>query len=129
MVVVGVFLPWFDFGFATVSGWLGITMSVTDAMNAFLVFIGGMLMLVFAMPAFVVSMVSRDNRKVVIILIRFAIASALCALGGSIWLIVQAVQEGDFGMISYGFWIGMIAAIIGLVFAILTVIFSRSRDN
>jgi len=127
MVVIGVFLPWFGSDFISVSGWLGISLSVGDALNAFLVFIGGILILMFALPAFILSLIAESNRKAIITLVKITIAGALCSLGGSIWLIVDAVRAGDFKEISYGFWISTVAAVIGLVASIVTVARSKSK--
>jgi len=133
VVIVGVFLAWADacyMGYCiSVSGWDGISVSITDAFDAFLVFIGGIMMAVFALPAFIVSLASKGGRAAVATLGILAIVGGLVAVGGGVWFMIDAVINDMFGYISYGFYISFAAAIVGFIFAILTASFSKGRKD
>ena len=133
VVIVGVFLAWAKacyMGYCvTMSGWDGISMSISDSFNAYLVFIGGILMAVFALPAFIVSLATKGGRAAVATLSIFAIVGALAAIGGGIWFMIDAAVNDMFGYISYGFYIAFAAAIVGFVFAILTAAFSKGKQD
>ena len=133
VVIVGVFLAWAEacyMGYClTLSGWDGISISISESFNAFLVFIGGILMAVFALPAFIVSMATKGGRAAVTTLDILAMVGALAAIGGGIWFIIDAAQDHLLGYISYGFYIAFAAAIVGFIFAFLTVAFSKGKQD
>ena len=81
VVIVAIFLAWYDLGayYGTISAWDGIkaSISVDGALDVFLVFLGGILMTVFAIPAFIVSLASKGGRVAVLTLGILAIVGAL----------------------------------------------------
>ncbi len=129
LLIVSIFLPWVDAWGWTASGWDGISASVGDSMNVFLVFIGGIIMALFALPAFIVSLAAKGGRGAVITLGIFAIVGALAAIGGCIWFTIDAVTNDVFSFVSYGYYIAIGAAILGLIFAILTAAFAKGRQD
>jgi hypothetical protein len=133
LVIVGVFLAWAEscfMGFCvSISGWDGISVGVTDAFDAFMVFIGGIVMAVFALPTLIVSLAAKGGRAAVVTLSIFAILGALIAVGGGAWFMIDAATNDMLSLVSYGFYISFAAAIIGFVFAILTAAFSKGRQD
>jgi hypothetical protein len=133
VVVVGVFLAWAkacSMGYCfSMSGWDGISASITDAFDAFMVFIGGIMMAGFALPAFIVSLASKGGRAAIATLSILSIVGAVIALGGCIWFIIDAAVNDMFSYISYGFYIALAAAIVGFIFAILTAAFSKGKQD
>ena len=133
IVIVGVFLAWAEacyMGYCiSMSGWDGISMSITDSFNAFMVFIGGIMMAVFAIPAFIVSLASKGGRAAIATLGILALVGALVAVGGGAWFMIDAAVNDVFGYIAYGFWIAFVAAIVGFIFAILTAAFSKGKQD
>jgi hypothetical protein len=135
VVIVAIFLAWYDLGayYGTVSAWDGIkeSISVNGALDVFLVFLGGILMTVFAIPAFIVSLASKGGRAAIVTLSIFAILGALLAIGGSAWFLIDTVTtEGfSFSYLGYGVWIALAGAIIGFIFAILTAAFSKGKQD
>lgn len=130
LVVVAIFLAWMDLGwFGSMSAWDGISASVGDAMDVFLVFLGGILMAVFAIPTFIVSLAAKGGKAAVVTLSIFAIVGALIAIGGNIWFLIDAIRYDAFSVVSYGFWIALAGSIVGFIFAILTASFSKGRGD
>ncbi|MFA5374736.1 MAG: hypothetical protein WC455_03145 [Dehalococcoidia bacterium] len=134
VVIVAIFLAWYDlgsWGYGTVSAWDGIkeSISVDGALDVFLVFLGGILMAVFAIPVFIVSLASKGGRAAIVTLSIFAIVGALLAIGGSAWFFIDTAQNDGFSYISYGAWIAIAGAIVGLIFAILTASFSKGKQD
>jgi len=138
VIIVSIFLPWYSyFGFGTSNAWDGISTSISDAMDVFLVFMGGIVMTVFAIPAFIVSIAAKGGKAAVVTLSIFSIVGALLAIGGSVWFIIDTVLDsfldqmgiGAFDVISYGVWIAIAAAVVGFIFAILTAAFSKGKQD
>jgi hypothetical protein len=134
VVVVGVFLAWAGdcysgYGCFSVSGWDGISASITDAFDAFMVFIGGIMMAGFALPAFIVSLASKGGRAAIATLSILSIVGAVIALGGGIWFMIDAAVNDMFSLVDYGFYIAFAAAIVGFIFAILTAAFSKGKQD
>ena len=140
VVIVAIcFLHWSDGG-ATGWDYIDASMAADGFLNVFLVFLGGILMAVFAIPAFIVSLASKGGRAAVLTLGILAIVGALLAIGGSAWFIIDYVfdpfwsQMGlsaldAFKDLSYGLWIAIAGAIVGFIFAILTTAFSKGRQS
>jgi hypothetical protein len=133
LVIVGVFLAWIDAGWGiTLSGW-----DLTSIGNYFgetfwetyVVLAGGVLMTVFALPAFIVSLATKGGRAAVTTLGIFAIVGALVAVGGGVWYIIDAAVNDMFSYVAYGFYIAFAAAIVGFIFAILTAAFSKGKQD
>ena len=93
----------------------------------FMVFIGGILMSVFALSTLIVSLASKGSRAAIAILGILSIAGALVAIGGGIWFMISI--NDAFNYVSYGFYIAFAAAIIGFIFATLTAVFSKGRQG
>ena len=132
VVIVSIFLTWIDMEwFGSYSAWWGISQSVGDSMDVFLVFLGGIVMTACAIPAFIVSLASKGGRAAIVTLGIFAIVGALMAIGGSAWFLIDAVTtEGfQFSDLGYGVWIALAGAIIGFIFAILTAAFSKGKQD
>jgi hypothetical protein len=130
VVIVSIFLNWYDLssaGYGTYTAWWSISESLGDSLDVFSVFIGGILMAVFAIPAFIVSLASKGGRAAVLTLSIFAIIGALLAIGGSTYFIIDAATNEAFSYVGYAFWIAIAAAVVGFVFAILTAAFSKGR--
>jgi hypothetical protein len=132
VVIVGVFLTWLDMGWGmTLSGWdltsfasyLGATSWYT-----YLALAGGVLMVAFALPAFIVSLAAKGGRAAVITLGIFAIVGALVAIGGCVWAMID-VGASNLSYVAYGFYITFAAAIVGFIFAILTAAFSKGKQD
>ncbi len=132
VVIVSIFLAWYDLGawYGTVSAWEGIkaSISVDGALDVFLVFLGGILMTVFAIPAFIVSLATKGGRAAILTLGILAIVGALLAIGGSAWFLIDTISNDGFSYMSYGFWIAAAGSIIGFIFAILTAAFSKGKQ-
>ena len=132
VVIVAIFLTWVDMGslgWGTMSAWNAISASVGDSMDVFLVFLGGILMTVFAIPAFIVSLASKGGRAAIVTLAIFAIVCALLAIGGSAWFLIDAVRYDAFSIVGYGVYIAVAGAILGFIFAILTAAFSKGKQD
>ena len=113
-----------------------------DMYGVYLVLGGGALMAVCALPAFIVSLATKGGKAAVLTLSILAIVGALVAIGGCVWYIISALDVieltslgGSFlGIdsdctIYYGFYITAAAAVLGLVFAILTAAFAKGKQD
>lgn len=133
VVVVGVFLAWVQacyMGYCmSFSGWDAIDMSVGDAINVLMVFVGGILMAVFAVPAFIVSLASKGGKAAIATLGILSMVAGFVAVGGAVWFMIDAAINEGFSYIAYGFYISLAAAIVGFIFAILTAAFSKGRQD
>jgi len=134
VVVVSIFLNWIDmgsfgWGAVTLTGWNCIDASVGDFMHVLLVLIGGILMAVFGISAFIVSLATKGGKAAVITLGIFAVVGALLAIGGSAWFMIDAAADSAFSVVSYGVWIALAGAVVGFVFAILTAAFSKGKQD
>jgi len=134
-VLIGVFLPWAS-GSAlwpstiTLSGWDGIRdYGFNNATEACLVGIGSILMIACALPAVIVSLASRGAQGTVRALGIVASIGALLAIGGALWSIVPVVSEGLTEFLSCGLYISLAAAILGLIFGIVTSATARSSTS
>jgi hypothetical protein len=140
VVIVSIFLPWFDMGIGSMgqmSAWDGIDASVGDFRYFLLVMIGGILMAVFGISAFIVSLASKGGRAAVLTLGLFALVGAFLAIGGSVWFLVDYFADptwAQWGMsawdfLGYGVWIALVGSIIGFIFAILTAAFAKGKGD
>jgi hypothetical protein len=134
VVVVSIFLNWIDmgsfgWGAVTLTGWNCIDASVGDFMHVLLVMIGGILMAVFAISAFIVSLAAKGGKAAVVTLSIFAIVGALLAIGGSAWFMIDAAADSAFSVVAYGVWIALAGAVVGFIFAILTAAFSKGKQD
>jgi hypothetical protein len=134
VVVVSIFLNWIDIGSLgwgayTATGWNCIDASVGDFIHVLLAFVGGILMTVFAISAFIVSLASKGGRAAVVTLSIFAIVGALLAIGGSAWFMIDAASDSAFSVVAYGVWIALAGAVVGFIFAILTAAFSKGKQD
>ncbi|MEA1958117.1 MAG: hypothetical protein U9N44_00360 [Chloroflexota bacterium] len=77
----------------------------------------------------IVSLAAKGGRGAVITLGIFAIVGALAAIGGCIWFTIDAATNDVFSFVSYGYYIAIGAAILGLIFAILTAAFAKGRQD
>ena len=133
VVIVGVFLTWMDAGWGiTLSGWDLVSVGNyigSTFWETYIVLAGGVLMVVFALPAFIVSLAAKGGRAAVITLGIFAIVGGLVATGGCVWFIIDAAVNSAFSYVAYGFYITLAAAIVGFIFAILTAAFSKGKQD
>lgn len=130
VVLVGVFLPWFDIqvGFISISGsgWDSIDMNgIANAKQAFMVLLAGILMIGCALTSFIVSMVTGGGKAAVVTLSAIASVFSLVALGGAIWFIIDILTAPgqptiQFDIIGYGVYISAAAALVGMIFAFTT---------
>ena len=99
-------------------------------------------MAVCALPAFIVSLASKGGKAAIVTLGIFSILGAFVAIGGCIWYVISAldiIDVASIGMsflgmnaslsIAYGFYISAAAAVLGLVFAILTAAFAKGKGD
>ena len=147
-VIVGVFLAWANvcatgIVCSTGSGWSMLTLGtklgalgIKDMSCTYLVLVGGALMAIFALLAFIVSLSSKGSRGAIVKLGIFSILGAVLAIGGCTWYIFSALHVRDVlstvgftTSIYYGFYITEAAAIVGLISAIVTVVFSKGRKG
>ena len=149
VVIGGVFLAWANVcatvgGCRTGSGWdmlkLGTTLApfgLKDMSCPYVVLVGGALMAIGALSAFIVSLSSKGSRGAIVKLSIFAMLGAVVAIGGCTWYIFSALHVRDVlstaagwtTSINYGFYITEAAAIVGLISAIVTVVFSKGRKG
>lgn len=138
IVLVGIFLPWASASVtvegvtisASLSGWDTISdWGIGEAIEPFLVFIGGILIFVLALPAVIVSMNPEGSQKVVRILSILASLGAALATGVAIWLFAEAIDDGLVEFVSYGFYISFAAAVLGLVFGIIVSVRARTQPE
>ena len=124
VVVVGVFLTWFDgvpsVEVAASSGW---NMVGTTA-APILVLVGGILMVVGGVVAFLLSL-SVAEVETALTVIGFAVRTvAVIAVIGIIWYVADITSEyggegglsSGFGLLGYGVWISFVFAGLGLAF-------------
>ena len=138
VVIVSIFLSWMDVG-GSISAWDGIkeSISVDGALDVFLVFLGGIVMTICAITAFIVSLASKGGRAAIVTMGIFAIVGALMAIGGSAWFLIDFVADSgwaQYGMsawdyLGYAVWIALAAGVVGFIFAILTASFSKGRQD
>lgn len=123
VALVGVFLPWASAFPVSVSGWDGISgAGISGAPEPFLVLIGGILMAVFCLPAFIVSVATRGGRAAVLTLGIFATLASLLVIGGAAWWIVEVAIDPTLGIgvVGYGAYMSVAAGVLGLTFGIVT---------
>lgn len=120
-VVVGVFLPWWDELGVTVSGWDGIEASIPDALEPFLALVGGAVMVICALLAFIVSLATRGGKAALLTLSLLATLATSVAIGGTAWFIVEAATDPlvEISIVGSGFYISIGMAVLGLIFAII----------
>lgn len=134
LVVVSIFLNWIDmgslgWGALTATGWNCIDASVGDFMHVLLVMIGGILMAVFGISAFIVSLATKGGKAAVITLGIFAVVGALLGIGGSAWFMIDAAADSAFSVVAYGVWIALAGSVVGFIFAILTAAFAKGKGD
>ena len=145
VVVVSVFLTWLDmsysgYGYSFSCGatglnllkgsvtCMGYTSDIGTATQPWLILGGGIVMTLFAIPAFIVSLAAKGGKAAIITLSIFAILGALVAIGGGIWTFIDVGGDG-LSFLAYGFYIGFAAAVVGFIFAILTAAFSKGKQD
>lgn len=138
IVLVGIFLPWASASMtiegvtfsASVSGWEALSdLGIDEATEVFLVFIGGILIFVFALPAVIVSIKTEGSQKVVRNLCILASLGAAVATGVTLWLFTDAIRDGVVEIVSYGFYISSAAAVLGLIFGIMASVRARAQPE
>ena len=132
VVIVSIFLGWIDLGYwGSATAWDGISNSIGDAMDVFLVFLGGIVMAACAIPPFIVSLASKGGRAAIVTLGLFAIVGALVAIGGCAWFLIDAITTDgfQFDWLGFGVWIALAGAVVGFIFAILTAPFSKGKQD
>lgn len=123
-VLVGVFLPWLNVPLAgiiiPVSGWDVIGFGIAKAPDVLLVLIGGILMIACALPAFIVSLVTKRAKGAVQALEIAVLVSAVLAIVGALWFLIPIVSDGIAELIGYGLYMSIATAVLGLIFGIVT---------
>lgn len=126
IALVGVFLPLVSYGGLSISGWEAFSeIGIDEATEPFLVFIGSILLLVFALPAVVVSANPEGSQKVVRNLCVMASLGAAVGIGGASLLLFDAINSDGVELLSYGFYISYATVVLGLIFGIITIITSQ----
>ena len=125
IALVGVFLPLMGDG-PSISGWEAFSnFGIDEAPEPFLVFIGSILLLVFSLHAVVVSANPEGSQKVVRNLCIMASLGAAVGIGGASWFLFEAIDNNAVEILSYGFYASYAAAVLGLIFGIITIITSQ----
>jgi len=126
VVLVGVFMPWAQGNFFTVSGsgWDIIDrVGISDGAQPFMVLMAGIAVIGFALPSFIVSMVTRGGKAAVVTLSTLASIASIVALGGAVWFIIDvltSLPNFQLNVIGYGVYISAAAALVGMIFAFVT---------
>jgi hypothetical protein len=122
IALVGVFLPWVG-DVLSISGWEAISdFGINDATEPFLVFSGSILLLVFGLPAVIVSANPEGSQRVLLSLCILASLGAALGIGGASWFLSGAINNDAVELLSYGFYASYAAATLGLIFGITTMI-------
>ena len=135
VVLVGVFMTWFS----GTSGWDIIDVKMLGAIGfhpvcqhldfyqPLMVLIAGIAVIVFALPSFIVSVVTRGGKAAVVTLSALASVASVVALGGAVWFIIDIlIDVGPFfnmnglDIIDYGIFISAVAALVGMICAFVT---------
>lgn len=123
IALVGIFLPWVG---GAISGWEAFSdFGINDATEPFLVFIGSILLLVFALPAVIISANPGGSQKLVRNLCILASIGAAVGIGGASWFLIEVINDDLVEILSYGFYVSYAAAALGFVFGIITTITSQ----
>jgi len=126
IALVGIFLPWASDGVISISGWEAFSdFGIDEAPEPLLVFIGSILLLVFALPAVIVSANPEGSQKVLLSLCILASLGAAVGIGGASWFLFGAIDNDAVELLSYGFYISYAASALGLIFGITTIIKSQ----
>ena len=141
MAIIGVFLKWVEasaFGMSmSVSGF---TMRQAPGHYIWMVLIGSILIVVFALSALGSSM-AKSGRSTLKAPAMLAIAATLVTIGGGIWFLMDLSKYGEsynsmvgqlFGAsmhASSGFYLSFIPAIIGFILAILLIVLSNNKES
>ncbi len=140
-VLVGVFMLWSNqlagIDIFHGSGWNIIsTFGVSDGAQPFLVLLSSILLILFILPCFILSMVTGGAKVATIVLSSLASVVALVAIGGAVWYIIDILiklgPNFQLGVIGYGVYVSAAAALVGLIFAFVTLsasIASRPRPR
>lgn len=125
VVLVGVFLPWFNTPIGAASGWNFIdAYGISNATQPFMVLLSGILLIVFILPCFILSMVTGGAKVATILLSTLASVVALVAIGGAVWYIIDVITATvpnlQLSIIGYGVYVSAAAALVGLIFAFVT---------
>lgn len=144
--LVGVFLQWFNFGYdsnyggvLTATGWFWINhieylgtygVHLHGHVSVLLVMIGGALLIILALPAFIISLTSKD-RSTVFALSILAVVASLVAIVGAVWVLVWLSDVEGIKYLSYGFYLSITGAILSFIFAIMAAVSSGtgSKEN
>jgi hypothetical protein len=122
LALIGFFLPWAG----GKSGWEAISeFGVNeDTFQAFLVFIGSIVIIVFSVPMVVFS--TRLERSYLIrnlgILTLFG---AITGLVGASWLLCDAISSDALDFFRYGFYMSFAGVVAGLLFGVITTLFAN----
>ena len=122
VVLVGVFMLWAPVGFFTVSG-SGWDIIDKVGVQPFMVLMAGIAVIGFALPSFIVSMVTRGGKAAVVTLSALASIASIVALGGAIWFIIDvltSLPNFQLSAIGYGVYISAAAALVGMIFGFVT---------
>ena len=122
LALAAVFMPWLrvsEFGFTvSLSGWNAARWaqeSGSSLIEPYLIIASAAIMVMCALPATVIAFTSTESQDTVRTLARFSSFGAGMALGFIIWTIVDMLGDEVGSYISYGVWIILVAAIVGLV--------------
>ena len=129
IALVGIFLPWVGDDILSISGWEAFSdFGIDEVPEPFLVFIGSILLLVFALPAVIVSANPEGSQKVLLSLCILASLGAAVGIGGASWFLSGAINNDAVELLSYGFYASYAAAALGLVFGIIVSVRAATRD-
>ena len=126
LALAGVFMPWFGGNLLSISRWEAYSAFGMFSIDFFLVFIGSMLLLVFALSAAIVSANPEGSQKMVGNLCILASLGAVMGMGGASLLLLDLVESDSVGLLGYGFYVSYAAAALGLIFGIIASIRARA---
>jgi len=119
VALVGFFLPLLSGVFGgSISGWDVISeFGIGDFTEPWLIFIGTIILLISAVIAVAAL---KASPKVVFYLSIAASLGAALAIGGATLFLIEAINNDVAEFLSYGFYTTFAAAVLGLVFGIIT---------
>ena len=127
MALVGVFLPWVGSYGTSISGWE--VLSEFGINNAIVVLIGSILLLVFALPAVIVSANPEGSQKVLLNLCNLASIGAVLGIGGASFFLWDVIDNDAVELLKHGFYISYVAVALGFIFGITTIITTQRAGS
>jgi hypothetical protein len=133
VAIAGVFMPWATLAPGTKppvapiipTGWKFIDLIQgpplflqIDMFPLLLAFIGSILIIVFSLPALIISISVRRSRAPVMTMGILAALAAVVAAAGAFWFMTQASTDNAIAALQYGMYMTMAGAVLGASFAV-----------